>query len=71
MLKIEIETPDAGKYTMNAEPKTFKSGKKGFYANGKMKINGVRHQVGLIFTQITSKPKEGNTPSSSSSKGDN
>lgn len=40
--------------------KDFKSGSKGFYGNGKILINDKKYQVGLIITEIGSKPKPKN-----------
>lgn len=37
--------------------KTFKTGSKGYYANGKIVIDGKKFQVGGNFVEIGSKPK--------------
>lgn len=39
-------------------PKDFKTGSKGFYANGKVEIEGKRYQAQLQLVEIGSKPKE-------------
>ncbi len=44
--------------TLPAMPKDFKTGSKGFYANGKTEINGKRYQVQIQLVEIGSK----NTP---------
>jgi len=38
-------------------PKEFKTGSKGFYANGKVDIEGKRYQVQVQLVEIGSKPK--------------
>lgn len=38
-------------------PKDFKTGSKGFYANGKVEIDGKRYQVQIQVVEIGSKPK--------------
>ncbi len=43
---------------MTAPPKDFKTGSKGFYANGKLEIEGKRYQVQVQLVEIGSKPKE-------------
>ncbi len=44
--------------TMTAAAKDFKTGSKGFYANGKLEIDGKRYQVQVQLVEIGSKPKE-------------
>ena len=43
---------------MSAAAKDFKTGSKGFYANGKLVIEGKRYQVQVQLVEIGSKPKE-------------
>ena len=38
-------------------PKEFKTGSKGFYANGKVEYEGKRYQVQVQLVEIGSKPK--------------
>jgi hypothetical protein len=38
--------------------KTFKTGSRGYYANGKAEIDGKRYQVQIQLVEIGSKPKE-------------
>lgn len=40
-----------------ADVKTFKTGSTGFYAGGKVLINGKRHQLTMSVVLIGSKPK--------------
>jgi len=39
-------------------PKDFKTGSKGFYANGKAEIDGKRYQVQIQLVEIGSKSKQ-------------
>ncbi len=44
---------------MALPPKEFKTGSKGYYANGKMEIDGKRYQVQIQLVEIGSKsPKQ-------------
>lgn len=54
---VELKT-DAGQAigTLTAPPKDFKTGSKGFYANGKLEIDGKRYQVQIQLVEIGSKP---------------
>ncbi len=54
---IELKT-DEGKAVgvMTAPPKDFKTGSKGYYANGKLEIDGKRYQVQVQLIEIGSKP---------------
>jgi hypothetical protein len=56
---VEFKT-DAGQPigAMSAAAKDFKTGSKGFYANGKLVIDGKRYQVQVQLVEIGSKPKE-------------
>jgi len=38
-------------------PKDFKTGSRGFYANGKTEIEGKRYQVQVQLVEVGSKPK--------------
>jgi hypothetical protein len=44
--------------TMLVGPKNFKTGSRGFYANGKIDFEGKRYQVQIQIVEIGSKPKE-------------
>jgi hypothetical protein len=44
-----------------AEEKTFKTGSRGFYGNGKIAINEKRYQVQVQLVEIGSKPKADST----------
>ncbi len=39
----------------NMQPKVFKSGKDGFYAQGKITIGGKRYQSQIMMVEITNK----------------
>ncbi len=54
----ELKT-DEGKTVgvMSASPKEFKTGSRGFYANGKIEIDGKRYQVQIQLVEIGSKAK--------------
>jgi hypothetical protein len=52
IITIQADAPDGTKHTLTATPKTFKSGREGYFATGKLDINGAKHQVSLIFTRI-------------------
>jgi hypothetical protein len=57
---IIVELKDANGKTlglMTAAPKDFKTGSKGFYANGKVEIDGKRYQAQIQLVEIGSKPK--------------
>ena len=41
--------------TLSLEPKQFKTGSRGFYANKKVEIDGVRYQVQVQMVEIGSK----------------
>lgn len=41
--------------TNNLQPKTFKSGKEGFYAQGKITIEGRRYQSQIMLVEIAQK----------------
>lgn len=56
---IELKSDD-GKMigTMTASAKVFKTGSRGFYANGKLEIEGKRYQTQVQLVEIGSKPAE-------------
>lgn len=39
------------------DPKTFKTGSKGYHSQGKVGVNGKRYQANLMLIEIGSKPK--------------
>ena len=55
----EIKTSD-GKVigTLALPEKVFKTGSRGFYANGKIEIEGKRYQAQIQLVEIGSKPEE-------------
>ncbi len=55
----EIKTTE-GKVigTMSLPEKVFKTGSRGFYANGKIEIEGKRYQAQIQLVEIGSKPEE-------------
>ncbi len=55
----EIKTSD-GKVigTLSLPEKVFKTGSRGFYANGKIEIEGKRYQAQIQLVEIGSKPEE-------------
>jgi len=58
----EIKTDD-GKVlsTMALPAKDFKTGSRGFYANGKIEIEGKRYQAQIQLVEIGSKPVKAET----------
>ncbi|HLB49946.1 MAG TPA: hypothetical protein VJL59_23245 [Anaerolineales bacterium] len=53
---IEMKTDDGKPIgAMTAPPKDFKTGSKGYYANGKLEIDGKRYQVQIQLVEIGSK----------------
>lgn len=60
MLIVTIQTEDGktiGAQTM--PPKAFKTGSKGYFANGKVEIDGVRYQAQFQLVAIGSKGEVG------------
>jgi hypothetical protein len=54
---LELKTDDGKPLgVMTAPPKVFKTGSRGFYANGKLEIDGKRYQVQVQLVEIGSKP---------------
>ncbi len=61
---IEFKTED-GKVigTLMAQPKDFKTGSRGFYANAKLEMDNRRYQTQVQLVEIGSKPKAEESPS--------
>jgi hypothetical protein len=60
VIVAEIKSGDGNLLSVMAlPPKEFKTGSKGFYANGKLEIEGKRYQVQIQMVEIGSK---GQTP---------
>lgn len=57
MLTVEIKQDGQIVGLMMAEEKTFKTGSRGFYGNGKIAIGEKRYQVQVQLVEIGSKPK--------------
>lgn len=57
MITIEIKQDGQVVGMMMAEEKTFKTGSRGFYGNGKIAIGEKRYQVQAQLVEIGSKPK--------------
>ncbi len=57
MLTVEIKQDGQVVGMMMAEEKTFKTGSRGFYGNGKVAIGEKRYQVQVQLVEIGSKPK--------------
>ncbi len=53
---VELRS-DEGKVIgmLTAPPKNFKTGSRGYYANGKVEIDGLRYQVQVQLVEIGSK----------------
>ncbi len=45
--------------TFTLPEKVFKTGSRGYYANGKMEIDGKRYQTQIQLVEIGSKPEDG------------
>lgn len=45
---------------LTVAPKNFKTGSRGFYANGKVEIEGKRYQMQIQLVEIGSKAEKGN-----------
>ncbi len=60
LIIAEIKTDDGKLLSMmTLPPKEFKTGSKGFYANGKIEIEGRRYQAQIQLVEIGSKKAEG------------
>jgi len=46
------------KQVISLEPKTFKTGSRGYHGNGKVNLNGGRYQVNFMLIEIGSKRKK-------------
>jgi hypothetical protein len=57
MITVEIKQDGQVVGMMMAEEKTFKTGSRGFYGNGKIAIGEKRYQVQVQLVEIGSKPK--------------
>ncbi len=57
MITVEIKQDGQIVGMMMAEEKTFKTGSRGFYGNGKIAIGEKRYQVQVQLVEIGSKPK--------------
>lgn len=57
MITVEIKKDGQIVGLMMAEEKTFKTGSRGFYSNGKIAIGEKRYQVQVQLVEIGSKPK--------------
>ncbi|GAB4492339.1 MAG: hypothetical protein Fur0016_04280 [Anaerolineales bacterium] len=57
MITVEIKQDGQVVGMMLAEEKTFKTGSRGFYGNGKIAIGEKRYQVQVQLVEIGSKPK--------------
>ena len=57
MIIVELKGSD-GKIVgaLMAQPKEFKTGGRGFYANGKIEIEGKKYQAQIQLVEIHSKP---------------
>jgi hypothetical protein len=56
VIVAEIKSGDGNLLSVMAlPPKEFKTGSKGYYANGKMEIEGKRYQVQIQMVEIGSK----------------
>jgi hypothetical protein len=61
LMAIIAELKDENGKTLSvftALAKIFKTGSRGYYANGKTEIDGKRYQVQIQLVEIGSKPKE-------------
>ncbi|PWH12384.1 MAG: hypothetical protein DDG60_13415 [Anaerolineae bacterium] len=57
MITVEIKKDGQVVGLLMAEEKTFKTGSRGFYGNGKVAIGEKRYQVQVQLVEIGSKPK--------------
>lgn len=54
---IQVDQEAVGIFPMGEE-RTFKTGSKGFHAQGKVPIDGKRYQANLMLIEVGSKPTE-------------
>jgi hypothetical protein len=60
MIVAELKTSDGQVLSVMTLPaKDFKTGSKGYYANGKIEIDGKRYQAQIQLVEIGSKPGKG------------
>ncbi len=58
-LIAEIKSDDGQVMALMAlPPKAFKTGSRGYYANGKVEIDGKRYQAQIQLVEIGSKPSD-------------
>jgi hypothetical protein len=55
--KIAFVECDGERYPITLRPKTFKTGSQGYYAWGKITVDGIPHQLSGNIVRIGSKPK--------------
>jgi hypothetical protein len=61
IITAEIKSGDGTLLSVMAlPPKEFKTGSKGYYANGKMEFDGKRYQVQIQMVEIGSKSQAAN-----------
>jgi hypothetical protein len=61
IITAEIKSGDGTLLSVMAlPPKEFKTGSKGYYANGKMELDGKRYQVQIQMVEIGSKSQTAN-----------
>jgi hypothetical protein len=61
IITAEIKSGDGTLLSVMAlPPKEFKTGSKGYYANGKMEFDGKRYQVQIQMVEIGSKSQTAN-----------
>jgi hypothetical protein len=58
MITVEFKQDGQLVGLMSADSKEFKTGSKGYYANGKISIGEKRYQVQVQMVEIGSKPKD-------------
>ena len=69
MLECKLTDADGKNLgTLNVLPKNFKTGSRGFYAQSKIEIDGVRYQTQVQLVEIGSKGKAGTPPPSTKAK---
>ena len=63
LIIAELKTDDGRLLgVMTIPPKDFKTGSKGFYANGKIELEGKRYQAQIQLVEIGSKKTDGEKP---------
>lgn len=53
-------TDDTGQLVgvLNADPKNFKTGSRGYFGTGKLSLNGKKYQAQLQMVEVGSKPQK-------------